>query len=152
MQRSFTGVPHTATALTAVHQFANLFTHIVMRHIKSPCCNDMPCTHTHTHTGHSGSLLAPNRNSIKVRCIQPHRLGWKHTHTHTAARHRGERAGAVAYRCSVSHSSCWSYSEVSAQKDGEPRHSGIKNRMEHEVTLKASQPAAPQTAGPANSL
>lgn len=26
--------------------------------------------------------------------------------------------GAVAYRCSVSHSSCWSYSEVSAQEDG----------------------------------
>lgn len=40
---------------------------------------------------------------------------------------RGTRvSGAVAYRCSVSHRSCWSYREESAREDEEPRHSSTE--------------------------
>lgn len=50
---------------------------------------------------------------------------------------RGGRVGAVAYRCSVSHSSCWSCSEVLARGRQRAEAQRHRNRMEHEVTLKA---------------
>lgn len=76
-----------------------------------------------------------------------------HTRTHTYTQqqeqlHRehvpsaeaAEWVEAVAYRCSVSHSSCWSYSEVSAQEDGEPRHSGIETEWNMRSHSKPSSP------------
>lgn len=60
-----------------------------------------------------------------------------------------EWVGAAAYRCSASHSSCWSCSEVSPREDGEPRHGGA----ETEWNMRSqSQPTAAQIAGAANTL
>lgn len=117
-----------------------------MRHIKSPHCNDMLCTHTHRH---SGSLLVPNRNSIKVRCTQAHKLGWKYTHSSPAQRRVSRSGGLQMFSVPQQLLELqWSVSPEGRRAEAQ-RH---RNRMEHEVTLKAVQPAAPQTAGPANSL
>lgn len=87
----------------------------------------------------------PESISIKVFCTpaleekKKKEKNW--LETHTAAQHRGEQVGAVAYRCSLSHSTCWSCSEESAQKDREPRHSSA----ETEWNMRShSKPRGPQ--------
>lgn len=95
--------------------------------------------------------LVPERISIKVFCtLALKKKTW--LETHTAAQHRGEQVGAVAYRCSLSHSSCWSYSEESASEGQRAEAQQRRNRMEHEVTFKASGPTATPTEGPAKCM
>lgn len=94
--------------------------------------------------------LVPERISIKVFCTPAVKKTW--LETHTAAQHRGKQVGAVAYRCSLSHSSCWSYSEESASEGQRAEAQQRRNRMEHEVIFKASGPTATPTEGPAKCL
>lgn len=132
-------ITHTHTVNSLLYcswhtSFSNLFTLAVMHHIKSPRRSDMLCTH-----GHSGSQLVSKRASIKV--CATHFQAVLEIHTEWPGAQAAERVGAVAYRCSVSHSSCWSYSEVSAQEDRELRHSGI----ETEWNMRShSKPCSPQ--------
>lgn len=102
----------------------------------------------YTQTQWLTSCTKGSMTSIKVCCTQA--VLQTHTYTHTQQQQRREYVpsseavewvGAVAYRCSVSHSSCWSCREVSAQENREPRHSGI----ETEWNMRShSQPRSPQ--------
>lgn len=115
-----------------------------MQHVKSPYCNDMLFTRRH-----SVSQLVPNRTSIKVRFTQPHRLGWKYTHSSPAQRRVSRSGGLQMFSVPQQLLELqWSVSPEWRRAEAQRN----KNRMEHEVTLKALESAAPQTAGPANSL
>lgn len=144
-----TCIPHTVHSLSVVDkltwQFIYSHSHTARGgKKKSPNCNDMLFTRRH-----SVSQLVPNRTSIKVCFTQPHRLGWKYTHSSPAQRRVSRSGGLQMFSVPQQLLELqWSVSPEWQRAEAQRN----KNRMEHEVTLKALQSAAPQHAGPADSL